>query len=339
MLFQVLDGNRNLGIVVTSLRFRCLGCVDVVAVLIIQNLDRVSRLVCQLCGVDRFRRSRSNREGAIFLYLNSQTRFQERCVGADRESAARNSNLRSNRMCAGFSRVILPCVIPGDDLHIACDFGVAGNIQIDCLVIVIANIINGNGAHAFPVDLTSSNFNVAGVSVLLIVRSVGTTPNINRITDPSRTTIIPILGNGVLLLSGRHTIDLTARDLDLAHTSRDAAFDHTARNIQCSLARHINSLTLGRGQSTVGDNKVHITFRVVAAQASVLAGNRTTTDRCSTALKDRNTILSAFDTTTFQYERTTVQLNRCAVICVCATNFTCFIDRRILYDQLCIVSD
>ena len=61
VLFQVLDGNCNLGIVVTSLCFRCLGCVDAVAVLIIQSLDRVSRLVCQLCGVDRFRRSRSNR--------------------------------------------------------------------------------------------------------------------------------------------------------------------------------------------------------------------------------------------------------------------------------------
>ena len=75
VLFQVLDGNCNLGIVVTSLCFRCLGCVDVVAVLIIQSLDRGSRLVCQLCGVDRFRRSRS------------RGRARVSCVALSRESS------------------------------------------------------------------------------------------------------------------------------------------------------------------------------------------------------------------------------------------------------------
>ena len=78
VLFQVLDGNCNLGVALTRLRFRCLGCVDVVAVLIIQSLDRGSRLVCQLCGVDRFRRSRSNR---------SRGRARVSCVALSRESS------------------------------------------------------------------------------------------------------------------------------------------------------------------------------------------------------------------------------------------------------------
>ena len=75
VLFQVLDGNCNLGVVATRLRFRCLGCVDVVAVLIIQSLDRGSRLVCQLCGVDRFRCSRS------------RGRARVSCVALSRESS------------------------------------------------------------------------------------------------------------------------------------------------------------------------------------------------------------------------------------------------------------
>ena len=78
VLFQVLDGNCNLGVVDIRLRFRYLVCADVVAVLVIQSLDRLIRLVCQLCGVDRFRRSRSNR---------SRGRARVSCVALSRESS------------------------------------------------------------------------------------------------------------------------------------------------------------------------------------------------------------------------------------------------------------
>ena len=75
VLFQVLDGNCNLGVVDTRLRFRYLVCADVVAVLVIQSLDRLIRLVRQLCGVDRFRRSRS------------RGRARVSCVALSRESS------------------------------------------------------------------------------------------------------------------------------------------------------------------------------------------------------------------------------------------------------------
>ena len=67
VLFQVCSGDSDLSIIVTGLSFRCLSCLNIVAVLVIQVGNGSLRLVSQTSGVDRPGLSGRDGEGAVFF--------------------------------------------------------------------------------------------------------------------------------------------------------------------------------------------------------------------------------------------------------------------------------
>ena len=90
VLFQVCSGDSDLSIIVTGLSFRCLSCLDSVAVLVVQVSNGSLRLVSQTSGVDRPGLSGRDGEGAVF-FGGRQAGLQILRTGVLRERTARDS--------------------------------------------------------------------------------------------------------------------------------------------------------------------------------------------------------------------------------------------------------
>ena len=95
VLFQVCSGDSDLSIIVAGLSFRCLSCLDSVAVLVVQVSNGSLRLVSQTSGVNRLGLSGRDGEGtALFRLRSRQTGLQESGVGLDLKGTARDLNIR-----------------------------------------------------------------------------------------------------------------------------------------------------------------------------------------------------------------------------------------------------
>jgi len=178
------------------------------------------------------------------------------------KNAARNSEVGINFMCVGAI-----CII---QYYITRNLSITSNDNGHILIVIITDIINGYRTVSITINGAACNTYISSVAIITGIRIIRTTPDINSITNPCRATIIVILGHTVSRLGCSHAIDSATHNINLTHTSRDAAINGAAIYIQIHLTWHVNSFTLSGCQCTTINFKIHIARSVIASQYSVI---------------------------------------------------------------------